>query len=223
MIVRNGVSAQRITSVPTGIDSARYCPGERAEARTTLGLAAHRPMVGIVATLRSWKGHRFLLEAFAALDLPDKLLLIVGDGPQRAALEKQARTLGLADQVLLAGNQADVLPWLRALDVFALPSYANEGVPQALLQAMLCALACVTTPVGSIAEAALDEATALMVAPQDADSLHGALARLLADPALRQRLGSAARTHCVQEFGLETMLERMEVVFRDVIALRRPH
>lgn len=224
LIERNGLPAQRVTSIPTGIDTGLFSPGDRAAARARLGLAAQqRAIVGIVATLRSWKGHRYLLEAFAALDLAHKLLLIVGDGPQRAALEQQARTLGLGDNVLFAGNQEDVLPWLQALDVFALPSYANEGVPQALLQAMLCGLACVTTPVGSIGEAALDGTTALIAAPQDVDSLRAALARLLADPPLRRRLGDAARAHCARCFGFDMMLERMEGVFRDVIAFRRPH
>ena len=72
------------------------------------------------------------------------LLLIVGDGPQREALEAQVAALGLASRVRFAGNQQDVRPWLHSMDVFALPSYANEGVPQALLQAMLCGLPCVT-------------------------------------------------------------------------------
>ncbi len=62
--------------------------------------------------------------------------MIVGDGPQREALEAQVRDLDLADRVVLPASSTTSTPWLAALDVFALPSYANEGVPQALLQAM---------------------------------------------------------------------------------------
>ena len=131
--------------MPTGIDTARFRPGDRNAARATLDLPLDRKLVGIVATLRSWKGHRFLIEA-----MPGRTrdLAIVGDGPQRAALEALVAKHGLRARVTFAGNQADVVPWLQALDVFALPSYANEGVPQALIQAMLVGLPCVTTNVG---------------------------------------------------------------------------
>lgn len=218
LIDDNGYPAGTITSVPTGIDVSRFVPGERAVARQALGLPAHTPIIGIVATLRSWKGHRYLLEAFATIALPEALLLVVGDGPQREALTQQAASLGLGGRVRFVGNQADVLPWLQALDVFVLPSYANEGVPQALLQAMLCARACITTPVGSIEEAALHEQTALVVPPQDATSLAHALERLLADEVLRERLGAQARAHCAAQFSRHTMLDRMETIFRAVCA-----
>ena len=105
-------------------------------ARAQLGLAARSPLVGIVATLRSWKGHRFLIEALAARGAT---LVIVGDGPQREALRQRSRSSASRERVRFAGNQRDVVPWMQALDVFALPSYANEGVPQALVQAMLSA------------------------------------------------------------------------------------
>jgi glycosyltransferase involved in cell wall biosynthesis len=220
LIEKNGFPADRITSVPTGIDTARFAPGDRAAARRALDLPPGATLVGIVATLRSWKGHRFLLEAFAGIARRDCLLVIVGDGPQRANLESQIAQLNLGERVRMAGNQADVLPWLHALDVFALPSYANEGVPQALVQAMLCGLACVTTGVGSIGEAAVDGQTALVIAPQDADALRRALLSLIEAPEVRNRLGAAARLHCESRFGFERMLDRMEDVFRNAIAAR---
>src|SRR6185503_12763930 len=151
LVERNGFSAAAIESVPTGIDTARFRPGDKMAARKALGLPAEKVLVGIVATLRSWKGHRFLLKA-----LPREAgLVIVGDGPQRANLEAQVARLGVGYKVLFAGNQQDVLPWLQSFDVFALPSYANEGVPQALIQAMLAGLPCVTTNIGSMAELAI--------------------------------------------------------------------
>jgi glycosyltransferase involved in cell wall biosynthesis len=210
----NRYPAERITSVPTGIDAERFSPGDRDAARRATGLPPGRTVIGIVATLRSWKGHLDLIEAFAPL-AGDPLLVIVGDGPMRTNIEARIAALGVADRVVLAGNRADVLPWLRALDVFALPSYANEGVPQALVQAMLCALPCVTTDVGSIGEIARDGDTAVVVRPRDATGLAGGLARLLADAGLRSRLGERARAHCARHCGVGTMLDRMEAVFRD--------
>jgi glycosyltransferase involved in cell wall biosynthesis len=207
LVERNGFPAQRIDSVPTGIDTARFRPGERSAALAAVGLPQDRKIVGIVATLRSWKGHRFLIEA-----LPQgALLVIVGDGPMRPVLEKLA-----GPEVRFVGNKSDVVPWLQSFDVFALPSYANEGVPQALVQAMLVGLPCVTTSVGAIPELARHDDTALVVPAEDPAALRAALERLLRDQALRQRLGAAARRHAAENFSQERMLERMEEIYRQV-------
>ena len=211
LIERTGVPAARIESVPTGQDARRYQPGDKQAARAALALPPQAMLIGIVATLRSWKGHRFLLEA-----LPKgATLVVVGDGPQREALTAQVTALGIADRVRFAGNQRDVVPWLQALDIFALPSYANEGVPQALVQAMLAGLPCVTTHVGSIDELAIEGETALVVPPQDVAALRQALERLMADAGLRARLGAAARSHCVERMSYERMLDRMEAIYRE--------
>jgi glycosyltransferase involved in cell wall biosynthesis len=210
----NGFAPDSIISIPTGIDGERFRPGDRLAARRALTLPENLVLVGIVATLRSWKGHRYLLEAIA--DLPPSIgLAVVGDGPQRAALEKQVETLGLRARVWMPGNRDDVLPWLHALDLFALPSYANEGVPQALVQAMMTGLACVTTNAGSIGELAVHEETALVVPGQEVAPLRDALARLSGDEGLRARLGKAAREACLARYGYESMLDRMETVYRD--------
>jgi glycosyltransferase involved in cell wall biosynthesis len=206
----NGLSPERVTSVPTGIDTERFVPGDREAARRLTGLPSGRRLIGIVATLRSWKGHRYLIEAVSGLP-PDVCLVIVGDGPQRRNIESSIRQLGMGERVRLAGNQRDVLPWLQSLDVFALPSYANEGVPQALL----CGLPCVTTAAGSIGEIARNGATAIVVAAEDAADLRRGLERALGDAELGVRLGRAARAHCAASFGVQTMLDRMERVFKD--------
>lgn len=218
----NGFPAQNIVSVPTGIDLARYAPVADQAAkellRARLGLPREQMLIGIVATLRSWKGHRYLIEAFAQLKRDDTHLVIVGDGPQRAALEDLIAAGHLAGRVTLAGNQSDVVPWLQALDVFALPSYANEGVPQAILQAFACALPVVTTRAGAIPEVARHEDTALVVEMENALSLAAALSRLLDDAPLRARLGANALAQARAHHGLEAMLDRMEAVFRAAVA-----
>jgi len=216
LVQANGFDAARIDSIPTGVDAARFAPGERLAARRQVGLAADATLVGIVATLRSWKGHRFLVEAMTRLP-PTRSLVIVGDGPQRAALEEQVDALGLRERVRFAGNQADVVPWLQAFDVFALPSYANEGVPQALVQAMLVGLPCITTTAGSIAELATHEATALVVPAQDAPALAMAIERLVGDAPLAARLGAAARAHCAARFSYDGMLDRMEALYGGLV------
>ncbi len=213
----NGFDPARIVSVPTGVDTARYHPGDRDATRRQLGLPPQVPIIGIVATLRSWKGHRYLLDAFARLPDRSARLVIVGDGPQRAALEQQIPALGLADRVVLVGNQSDVAPWLRCFDVFALPSYANEGVPQSIVQAMLTALPVVTTDIGSIGEAVQDGSTGKIVRPENVPDLAAALETLLGNAPLREQLGAAARIAALEKFSLDAMLDRMEAVFRAAV------
>jgi len=217
LVERNGFSAERIESVPTGIDAGRFRPGDRDGMRAKLGLPAEATLLGIVATLRSWKGHEHLIRAMPLL--PRNLqLVIIGDGPMREALKSMIDQLDqrVRVRVRMVGDQRDVLPWLQALDLFALPSYANEGVPQAVIQAMLCGLACVTTPVGSIGELARDEVTALVVPPRDPPALAAAIERLATNPALRKELGVAARRHCVENYSYERMLDRMEEIYLEV-------
>jgi glycosyltransferase involved in cell wall biosynthesis len=213
-----GLDPARVVSVPTGIDTKRFAPVDRAAAKAALGLSSQERHVGIVATLRSWKGHLYLLDAFAQLAQPQLRLLIVGEGPMRAPIEERVAALGLADRVSFAGQRNDPERWLQALDVFCLPSYANEGVPQAILQAMLCGLPIVTTPVGAILEAVADGDTALVVPPRDAAAMATAIGRLLDDAALAARLGTAARRRASADFSLESMLDKMEIIF----SLARP-
>jgi glycosyltransferase involved in cell wall biosynthesis len=214
-----GLDADAVVSVPTGADVSRFRPGDRAAARARLGIGGPAPIVGIVATLRSWKGHRFLISAMSDPRLVHVRLVIVGDGPQNPALREQAASLGA--RVIFAGQQDDVVPWLHAFDVFALPSTGNEGVPQALMQAMACGLPVVTTAVGAIPELVRDGETGVLVPIEDSSALAAAIAGLLADTALAARLAAAGRTRVSERFTAATMLDRMEEILRDAVAGRR--
>ncbi|HTS55545.1 MAG TPA: glycosyltransferase, partial [Burkholderiales bacterium] len=214
-----GLDATRVTSVPTGIDLGHFVPGARAEARTRLGLPANAFVVGIVATLRSWKGHRYLVDAVARM--PEVTLVMVGDGPGADNLRAQVKALGIESRVRMPGNQDDVVPWLHAFDIFALPSYANEGVPQAIMQAMACGIPVITTDVGSIGEIVVDGHTGLMVRPQDVDALGLAIKQLADDGDLRRRLTDSALALARKSFSDARMLDGMERVFREAVATRR--
>ena len=237
LVARLALDPARVVSIPTGIDLNLFRPAsarERVAARRAIDAADGTVVVGIVATLRSWKGHRYLIEGFAAA-LADQAaagrgdalrLVIVGDGPQRAALETLVDALGIRAAVRFCGNQSDVVPWLHAMDVFALPSYANEGVPQAVLQAMACGVPVVTTDAGAIGEVAYEApveadgetgATAVIVAREDADALKRAIVALAADAPRRGRLSTNALALVRARHGIDAMLDRMEAVFRRAI------
>lgn len=217
----NGVPLERMTSIPTGIDLARFVPGDAVAARAALGLPS-KPALGIVATLRDWKGHEYLFEAIARdrAAWRDWQLIVVGDGPYRDRLDARLARLELVDEVRFVGQQQDVVPWMQALDIFALPSYGEEGVPQAIMQAMACGLPVVSTPVGAITEAVTADVTGLVVPARDAAALAAALATLRGDPTLRARFGTAARARAERDFGLDKMLDAMEAVFTGVLGRR---
>jgi glycosyltransferase involved in cell wall biosynthesis len=216
----NGIAPERIDSIPTGIDPARHHAMSRRKARVLLGLPQDVPLVGIVATLRSWKGHRYLIEAMPKLRNRDARLLIVGDGPQHPSLVQQVAEAGLGERVVFAGQRRDVAPWMAALDVFALPSYANEGVPQALLQAMFARVPCVTTDAGAIPEIARAGETACIVPRKDASALAAAIDALLDNPALAAAQASRAHSFVASRYTLSAMLDRMEAVFRRALQER---
>ena len=220
LVERNGYLDVRIDSVPTGMDPRRFRPGERGEARGRVGLPRDATLVGIVAGLRPYKGHRYLLEAVAGL--PGVGLVIVGDGTERIQLEDRADRLGMRDRIWFAGWQLDVLPWLQALDVFALPATDHEGVPQSLIQAMLAGLPCVSTASGGIPEIARQGDTALVVPPRQAGPLRDAIQKLISDRRLAEALGRNARSHCESRYSLERMLDEMERIYAEAAGRPTP-
>ena len=235
LVSRLHLDPSRVLSIPTGIDTTTFHPPterERRAARSAIGAAEGQFVVGIVATLRSWKGHRYLIEGFAEAvkgrggAKNAMRLVIVGDGPQREALETLVDKQDVRAQVRFAGNQPNVIPWLHAMDVFALPSYANEGVPQAILQAMACGVPVVTTDAGAIAEIAYasgpdgdeSKATAVIVRKENADDLRDAILASMGDDAdevVRRKLRIDNALALVRSsHGIDGMLDRMEAVFR---------
>lgn len=201
-----------VVSIPTGVDLSRFKPGDKKSARAALGINHSGPLIGIVATLRSWKGHRFLVTALTDPRLRDAKLLVVGDGPQKDILTKQVEELGLSGRIIFAGQQKDVLTWMQALDVFAFPSTGHEGVPQALIQAMACGLPVVTTPVGAIPEVVRDGESGILVAPENADAIVDGIVKILDDRDFAASLADAGRKHVMARYSAETMLNTMEEV-----------
>jgi glycosyltransferase involved in cell wall biosynthesis len=218
---QNGYPMEHMTSIRTGIDLDRYRPLDKAAMRAQLGVSGAM-VLGIVATLRDWKGHDYLLEAMQALKPrhPGLMLMVVGDGPRRAHLERRTDELGLRDVVRFVGNQDNVEQWLSTFDFFALPSYGEEGVPQAVMQAMACGLPVISTGVGAIPEAVVADKTGLIIPTRDTAALAAAIARLVDNASLRQQFAEAGLAYARANFGIGEMLDRMEAAFRRVIGKR---
>lgn len=212
---RNGYSLNKMISIPTGVDFKIFSPSNRFEARKALNLAQSKFIIGIVATLRDWKGHSYLFQAYAKVqsELQDSIIVIVGDGPHESKLKNQINELGIEKNVIFTGRQKNISQWLNSFDIFCLPSYGEEGVPQALLQAMSCSLPSISTNVGSIKEAIIDGQTGIIVPPKNVKELSKNILKLSKSLMLREQLGNAALHHVRNNFSEQSMLDNMEQAF----------
>ena len=187
------------------------------EIRREFGIPADRTLVGVVATLQDKKGHRVLLDAFAATPgLADVRLMLVGDGTLRGSLEAHATMLGIRDRVTFCGTRRDLGDLLAAMDIFALPSLW-EGLPLALILAMGAARPVVATGIAGIPEAVTDGKTGLLVPPGDSAAIGAALARLCADPAERRRMGHAARESVRDRFGADAYTRSVTDLYEELL------
>lgn len=193
-LIARGIPRDRVHVVYAGIE----LPAETA--------AAGDPVVGTIARLVAVKDIGLLLEAADLLRerVAGLRLVVVGDGPERTGLERQAAGLGLGDAVQFRGHLADVWPVLRELQVYALTS-ASEGMPISVLEAMSAGLAVVATAVGGLPELIEEGVTGFLVSrgtgrAATAQALADKIGALLADAEARSRIGLAARRHVGEEF-----------------------
>jgi colanic acid/amylovoran biosynthesis glycosyltransferase len=174
------------------------------------------PSVLYVGRLVPEKGQAVLLQALALLRDSGRAVraTLVGEGPQRHALEALAVQLGVAGQTRFTGalGQPEIHTLYEEAALFCLPSFA-EGVPCVLMEAMAMELPVVSTAIAGIPELVEDEHNGLLVAPGRPDRLALALERLLADPELRRRLGANGRMKVAEQFNLERSAEHLYAIF----------
>lgn len=227
-----------IAVIPNGVDLARF-RGRKAgsDVRRELGLPANTPIVGVLARLAPCKGLEFFLEACGVVAdrFPDARFLIIGDqgqlagdgvrvgGDYRQSLQRQALRLGLEGRVVFAGFRLDVPEILAELSVSVLPSVTGEGLPNSVLESMAAGLPVVATRSGGTSEAVVDGATGLLVPPSNAGALADAIVSLMADGALRTRLGQAGRQRVEERFSLERMTRDMQALYTRLLERRRRH
>lgn len=193
-----GVPRSRIRVLHNAI-SPQWSDGLRSEAARAIRqklVKSGEKLILAVGRLSPEKGHKDLLEAVRLLSsrqagLPFRLVL-VGDGPERANLERIAQDL--EDRVVLAGHTSDVRPYYGAADLLVLPSH-SEGSPNVLLEAMAAGLPILGTAVGGVPEIVEDGRTALLAPPHDPEALANGIKHLLEEPERTASLGQAAAEH----------------------------
>jgi glycosyltransferase involved in cell wall biosynthesis len=219
LVNRRRVPEARVRVIWNGAPLAEFAPVPRERARAVrreLGLPDEEPVVGAIGRLNEQKGHRDLLDAFAQAHKGRRArLLIAGDGDLMQPLQQQARELGIAERVVFAGHRADVPGLLGAIDVFCISSL-YEGTPLTLFEAMAAGKALVSTSVDGCREVLVDGHTGLLVPPRNPGALAAALARVLDDAGLRQRLGAAALLES-RRYDVDACVRQMQDLYEELL------
>ncbi len=217
-----GLSGDRITTVPNGIDPTPFQNLDRGALRVELGIPKETKLIGAIGRLHRQKGIDLLLDAMPRLleKHPDLVLLVAGDGPEAPALARQARANGLGESVRFLGVWSRVPDFMAALDVLALPS-RWEGMPNVVLEAMAAGTPVVATDVGGtpelIVSGEIDRPaageTGLLAPPENHEALARALVALLDDESRAAAMGLAAGERVRANFAMERMVGRYQDLY----------
>jgi len=211
--IARGFPPERIRTHYLGVDLNLFGPGRQAREPE---LILH------VGRLVEKKGTAVLLEALARLRTarPDARLVVIGEGPERPALERRAAELGVGGGVQFAGAQAPeaVADWMKKASVLAAPSVTArdgdaEGLPTVIVEAAASALPAVGSDHAGIPEAILEGQSGFIVPERDAGTLAARLGQILGDPELQERMGSAARRLAQQRFDASRQMRRLEEIY----------
>jgi N-acetyl-alpha-D-glucosaminyl L-malate synthase BshA len=220
LIDNEGIPARRVEVVHNGIDLAPFAAGRsgREGVRRELGIGPDDSTIIHVARLDPLKDHATALKALArvARKRRDARLLIVGDGPERAAIRQRIDRMGLGPHVRLLGQRSDVGRLLAAADLLLLTS-RSEGIPLTLIEAMAAGLPVVSTRVGGVGEVIDDGREGLLAEAGDDAALAAHILRLADDRALRERMGALGRRRAEERFSERRMHDRYVKLYGEML------
>ena len=177
---------------------------------------AGRIVIGYIGQLITRKRIDTLIEAFHALDIPNKQLCLIGDGPQRPELEALAGRLGETNNITFLGFRGDRIDFLKGLDIFVLPSEL-EGIPRCLMEATGAGVAVIASNIPGCREVVIAEQTGLLVPPGDVAALSRQISRLTGDQMLRVRLARAGAEHTRQRFSADALAGAYTQLYQSMV------
>jgi glycosyltransferase involved in cell wall biosynthesis len=215
------IPVRKINVVHNGIPLPTIDAPANTALRRTLMRGTDRAIVLVTARLDKQKGHHYLLRAASLV--PTAVFVLVGDGPERASLEAQARALGLSDRVTFLGYRNDVGDLLTTCDLFVLPSLF-EGLPLSVLEAMAAGKPVVATAIGGTDEAIVQGHTGLLVRPGDPVALAAAIQKVLSNPKLARRLAAAGKARVHEHFSADAMVQNVTNIYEQILSSHEaPH
>ena len=220
---RNKLDPHKIVSASAGVDLKRFRREISGEGvRKELGLEDAYPVVGIVAVLRSWKGHDYLLESVKSVveEFPKARFVLAGDGPRREALHEKVKALGIGESVIMAGFRSDVPEVMAALDIFILPSYASEATSQVLPQALAMGKPVIVTSIPGLMEIVEDKVTGLLVRPKDPVAIASAIVEMAKDKEAARRMMERGHEKILKGYTIEVMMKKTTDVYDRLLGER---
>ena len=219
-LLASGVERERLHLIPNGwVPPEAYL--DRELARRELNLPPRRTVIGWIGRLIPIKGCDIFLESLELLasESDDWTGVVIGDGPERASLEKQARSLGIANRVRFAGSVPEAARVVRAMDIFALSS-RSEGTPMTILEVMGAGIPVVATAVGGVPDVVDPPRGGWLVPPEDPRQLARAILEAIDSRREREQRGRAARERTHRVYGPEAWVAQHLVVYRSLTQLR---
>jgi glycosyltransferase involved in cell wall biosynthesis len=216
-ITQAGLAPEKIVVIPNGVDVRKFADAHPSDLRP-FGIPEGSPVLLTIGRLDRQKGLTDLIEAAAlvAARFPAVHFLLVGEGPERSAIERLIGEKGMAERVHLAGWRPDV-PKLLATGFGVVLSSHWEGMPNVVLEAMAAGLPVVATGVEGTAELVMDGQTGVLVPIKSPQALAEAIGRLLADPVSSKALGAAGRERVTAQFSWAQMVARYEALYESLI------
>ncbi len=216
MIEINKFDAQKIISIPTGVDINLF---SYRGIIPSLNKEKDHIYIGTISILRSWKGLDYFIYAIKILVKSYKNLkfFITGDGPQKGNLINLAQKIGVDKYIEFLGYREDIPGILASLDILVHPSTGHEGVPQIILQALAMKKPVIATNVGSIPEIIKNQKTGLLIKPRSPQEIAKAISFLIEDKNIAKELGEKGRLFVEDNYSLERMLEKIENIYHKII------
>ncbi|MBD3379911.1 MAG: glycosyltransferase [Candidatus Omnitrophica bacterium] len=216
-----GVSESDTKVVYNGIELGKYAEYELHKDRSLLKdleLNGEKPVIGTLGRLSPVKGYRFLIKAMEILCSKgtDLRLLMIGDGPEKATLERMVSGAGLDGKVVITPGGKPLAKYFGLMDVFCMPS-VHEGLGLSLMEAMASGRACIASNIGGLAELVIDGFDGSLVPAGDPEALAEAIEALVEDPEERFRYGWNARAKAMREFSIEKSVEKTISVYEQVL------
>ena len=218
LINRRSIAPSKIRVIHYGVNTEHYRPSRNGvwrSKRQEIGAAPEDFLIGIVARLERWKGHRYFIEAFAEIapQFPQARVILMGEGSLRASLEDMTHRNNLQDRIHFLGVRKDVVELLNCIDLLVLPSLPGEGLPNVLLEAMACRKPVIATAVGGVPELVRDGHNGFLVPPANVAALRDALLQALREPERLQQLARNARQTVEGDFSVEQQVTSFEAMY----------
>ncbi len=212
MIKYNRIDPDKIVSIPTGVDEMVFDPSkyDKKENRKLFGIRSDQTAIGILAVLRKFKRHDIFVTAaeVIAKQYPNTVFLIAGDGPQKENIENLIKLKNLQKQVKMVGYVSEPARFLSAIDLFMLTSDSNEGVPQAIIQALMMRLPIVAADVGSVRDLWYED-NFMLIEPASPDIIAANAGNLIKNKELRNTYSNRARDYAVKNSSKAVMTDKL--------------